>query len=210
MTLPSSSYVFPVRYVSDGIPVQTTSRELSAGGIAVRSLSPPHVGARVTLALYLPDTPLPEVAIGRVTRSTGDAKAQSDFWADFLVLDPQARMHISSLLSHHVQGGTNRAFPRFPVRFDLRVGKSGFLEDEHAANLSRSGVFVYSDSPPEVGTSVEVELHLPECAPVTSCGIVMHRETTAPAGAGLQFVDATDAFRERLDRYLQNFPQAKS
>ena len=49
--MPSASFVFPVRYVSEGVAVQTTSRELSALGIAVRSLAPPHVGSRVSMAL---------------------------------------------------------------------------------------------------------------------------------------------------------------
>ena len=36
--MPSTNFVFPVRYVSEGVAVQTTSRELSPLGIAVRSL----------------------------------------------------------------------------------------------------------------------------------------------------------------------------
>ena len=205
----TTTYVFPVRYVSEGISVQTTSRELSAGGIAVRSLSPPHVGARVTLALYLPNLAVPEVAIGRVARSRpgGEVGASaSGFWADFLVVDPQARMRISSLLSDHAQGGTNRAFARLPVRLDLRVGKSGLLFAERAVNLSRSGVFLNSEPPPDEGTSLEVELHLPGGTPVSSCGVVMHRQTASPSGAGIQFIDANDAFRDRLDRFLAAQP----
>ncbi|HEY2027625.1 MAG TPA: PilZ domain-containing protein [Myxococcales bacterium] len=208
-----SSYVFPVRYVSEGISVQTTSRELSSGGIAVRALSPPHVGARVTLALYLPNIAIPEVAIARVARSKPGGEvgaAASGFWADFLVLDPQARMRISSLLSDHAQGGSNRAFARFPVRLELRVGKTGLLFAEHALNVSRSGVFVYSEVPPDEGESLEVELHLPGGAPVSSCGVVVHRQTESPSGAGIQFIDANDAFRDRLDRFLEALPATES
>src|SRR3954451_14200299 len=84
--------VFPVRYVSEGVAVQTTSRELSALGIAVRSLAPPQVGARVSMAMYLPNTAVPEVAVGRVSRSRASSPAESGFWADFIVVDPQARM----------------------------------------------------------------------------------------------------------------------
>jgi uncharacterized protein (TIGR02266 family) len=211
LTVGNTSYVFPVRYVSEGISVQTTSRDLSAGGIAVRSLSPPHVGARVTLALYLPNIAIPDVAIGRVARSKSGSEAgafASGFWADFLVVDPQARMRISSLLSDHAQGGTNRAFPRHVVNLDLRVGKSGLLFAEQSLNLSRGGVFLCSDMPPEEGTSVEVELHLPGGLPVSSCGVVVHRQGSKPGGAGIQFVDANDAFRERLDRFLDTLPSS--
>src|SRR5437763_1062295 len=58
--MPSTNFVFPVRYVSEGVAVQTTSRELSPLGIAVRSLAPPQVGARVSMALYLPNIAVPD------------------------------------------------------------------------------------------------------------------------------------------------------
>jgi hypothetical protein len=42
---------------------------------------------------------------------------------------------------------------------------------------------------------------------VTTNGVVVHRQLAvggkAP-GAGVQFVDATDAFRERVDRYMSS------
>jgi hypothetical protein len=201
----SSSYVFPVRYVSEGVSVQTTSRELSAVGIAVRSLAPPHVGARVSLAMYLPNASLPEVAIGRVARSKNGAISEAGFWADFLVVDPQARMRISSLLSDNSHGGQNRAFPRFPIRFPLRVWRGSVVVAEQAVNLSRSGVYVRAESPPDIASIVEVELGLPDGSPaIATCGVVVHRHTATDGeagGVGIQFVDASDEFRERIDRY---------
>ena len=107
--------VFPVRYVADGVASQTTSRELSSLGIAVRSLAPPQVGARVSMALYLPLTAVPEVAIGRVSRSRAGTPADAGFWADFLVVDPQARMRISTLLAaQNEEDSQHRTFERLP------------------------------------------------------------------------------------------------
>src|SRR5437660_11318653 len=115
--MPSANFVFPVRYVSERVAVQSTSRELSPLGIAVRSLAPPQVGARVSMALYLPNTAIPEVAIGRVSRARSGAPAESGFWADFIVVDPQARMRISSLLSDSDQPDEQHCtFPRGPVK----------------------------------------------------------------------------------------------
>ena len=119
--MPTASFVFPVRYVSEGVAVQTTSRELSPLGIAVRSLAPPHVGARVSMALYLPNASIPEVAIARVARSRTGSPGESGFWADFIVVDPQARMRISHLLSEHdQQEGQHRAYQRIPVKLQVR------------------------------------------------------------------------------------------
>ncbi len=207
--MPSANFVFPVRYVSEGVAVQTTSRELSALGIAVRSLAPPQVGARVSMALYLPNTGIPEVAIGRVSAARSGAPAESGFWADFIVVDPQARMRISHLLSEHdQQDRQQRAYERFPVKLQVRFRTASEFVQEHAVNLSRGGIFIRSEDPPPVDTAVEVELLLPDGGPpVTSGGIVVHRQPPAAAkvaGVGVQFVDASDAFRERIDRYMES------
>jgi len=186
--MPSASFVFPVRYVSEGVAVQTTSRELSPLGIAVRSLNPPQVGARVSMALYLPNTAIPEVAIGRVA---------------------QARMRISHLLSENDQrdGGRHRTFQRVAVKLEVRFRTANEFVKEHALNLSRGGIFIQSDDPPPIDSAVEVEIHLPDAGlPVTGNGIVVHRQLAAPgkvSGAGVQFVDASDAFRERIDRFME-------
>jgi uncharacterized protein (TIGR02266 family) len=204
----SARVVFPVRYVSDGVAIQTTSRELSALGIAVRSLSPPSVGARVSMALYLPNTSIPEVAIGRVARASAEAPAQAGFWADFIVVDPQARMRIAHLLSERdvQQGPELRTFDRFPVRLKVRFRTAQEFVDEHATNLSRGGIFIRSDDPPPINSSVEVEVFLPDGgAPVSSAGLVVHQVLPGgkiEAGAGVQFVDASDVFRDRIDRYM--------
>ena len=208
--MPSASFVFPVRYVSEGVAVQTTSRSLSPLGIAVRSLAPPQVGARVSMALYLPNAAVPEVAIGRVARSQAAAPGDAGFWADFIVVDPQARMRISHLLSDHDQkpDGQHCTFERVPVKLEVRFRTASEFVEEHAVNLSRGGIFIRSDDPPLVNTAVEVEIHLPDSgAPAITGGIVVHRQLPEPgkiAGAGVQFVDAADPFRERIDKYLKS------
>jgi uncharacterized protein (TIGR02266 family) len=206
--MPSANFVFPVRYVSEGVAVQTTSRELSALGISVRSLAPPQVGARVSMALYLPNTPVPEVAIGRVARAKAGAPGEAGFWADFIVVDPQARMRISHLLSDRDQGdGSNlRGFPRHQVTLAVRFRTARDFVIEHATNISRGGMFIQTDDPPPLDTQVQVELQLPDDpAPVSTNAIVVHRQLAVGGnkpGVGVQFVDAADQFRERIDRYM--------
>lgn len=207
--MPTASFVFPVRYVSEGVAVQTTSRELSPLGIAVRSLAPPHVGARVSMALYLPNAAVPEVAIARVARSRSGSPAESGFWADFIVVDPQARMRISHLLAEQDQvEGQHRAYQRVPVRLSVRFRTASEFVQEHALNLSRGGIFIRTNEPPSVDTAVEVELQLPDAGPpVSSAGVVVHRQMPGGVkvpGVGVQFVDASDTFRERIDEYMDS------
>jgi len=207
--MPSTNFVFPVRYVSEGVAVQTTSRELSALGIAVRSLAPPQVGARVSMALYLPNTSVPEVAIGRVARAKAESPGDAGFWADFIVVDPQARMRISHLLSDRDQSDSNqRGFPRHPVTLQVRFRSAQDFVLEHASNISRGGIFIQTDDPPPLDTAVQVELNLPDDpAPVMTNGIVVHRQLAVSGkmpGVGVQFVDGSDGFRERIDRYMDS------
>ncbi len=207
--MPSTNFVFPVRYVSEGVAVQTTSRELSALGIAVRSLAPPQVGARVSMALYLPNTSVPEVAIGRVARAKAGTPGEAGFWADFIVVDPQARMRISHLLSDRDQAdGNHRGFPRHQVTLAVGFRSERDFVLEHASNISRGGIFIQTDDPPPLDTHVQVELQLPnDPAPVSTNGIVVHRQLAVGgrmAGVGVQFIDATDGFRERIDRYMDS------
>lgn len=206
--MPKASFVFPVRYVSEGVAVQTTSRELSALGIEVLSLSPPPLGARVSMALYLPNAAVPEVAVGRVARSTSGKPSQCGFWADFIVVDPQARMRISHLLSDRdQQEGQHRAFARLPAKLQVRFRSASEFVEEHSLNLGRGGIFIESENPAAVDSIVEVEIFLPDGgAPVRTNGIVVHRQPPAPGrpgGVGIQFVNAADGFRDRLDKYMQ-------
>jgi type IV pilus assembly protein PilZ len=205
--MPSTNFVFPVRYVSEGVAVQTTSRELSALGIAVRSLAPPQVGSRVSMALYLPNTAVPEVAIGRVARAKAGAAKEAGFWADFIVVDPQARMRISHLLSDRDQSeGNQRGFPRHSVTLAVRFRSARDFVLEHATNISRGGIFIQTEDPPPLDTAVQVEIQLPdEAAPVTTNGVVVHRQLAVAGkqpGVGVQFVDSGDDFRDRIDRYM--------
>ena len=207
--MPSANFVFPVRYVSEGVAVQTTSRELSALGIAVRSLAPPQVGSRVSMALYLPNASVPEVAIGRVARAAAGTPRESGFWADFIVVDPQARMRISHLLSERDQDpGNHRGFPRHQVTLAVRFRTARDFVLEHASNISRGGIFIHTDDPPLLDATVQVELQLPgDPTPVMTNGIVVHRQLAVAGktpGVGVQFVDASDGFRERIGRYMDS------
>jgi hypothetical protein len=63
-----------------------------------------------------------------------------------------------------------------------------------------------------------VQLELPDGGPVAvTSGLVMHRVTVAEAeqqglvpGIGVQFLDADDQFRERIDRYLEQLSAASA
>ena len=82
---------------------------------------------------------------------------------------------------------------------------------QYAANISAGGVFINTDFPPAMDSVITVVLELPGAtSPVTARAQVVHRVTTeeaaatqTDAGAGVQFIDADDAFREGIDRAIE-------
>jgi uncharacterized protein (TIGR02266 family) len=207
--------VFPVRYVAEGSAIQTTSRGLSGEGIAVRSLVPPRVGARVSMALYLPGNAKPEVAVGVVAASTRDRPVPAGFWVQFTAIDAAARERITALVVEKARRARElrapRGCPRFHTQFTVRFRTAREFSREHAKNISRGGIFIQTATPPEIDEVISVQLELPDGGPpATTSGLVMHRVTEEDAvrdgtvpGAGVQFLDADDRFRERIDAYVE-------
>jgi uncharacterized protein (TIGR02266 family) len=221
--------VFPIRVAFGKSVVQTTTRELSADGVFVCSLRPPKPGTRISLKLYLPGAPQVEEAsaVVREWRSAPD----SGYWAEFDAPPQSLRDRITALLERRARAAGSgppapiaavslerkplddprRAFPRVEARFAVRFGNVQDFVLEYAANISAGGVFVHSENPPALHAVVTVAMELPDGGkPVEAKGLVVHRVTpeeakvrNTPSGAGVQFVDASDEFRERIDRAIE-------
>jgi len=222
--------VFPVRVAVGAHVVQTTTRAVSEEGVFVCSLRPPAPGTRIDLKLYVPGGPSAEeaVAVVREWRS-----AEGGYWAEFVDLPQPARDRITGLLErraraaasgpptpigvmalkHTKQAGDDarRAFPRYDARFRVRFSTVQDFVLEYAANISAGGVFVETQNPPDLHAVVSVSMELPGGGdPVETKGLVVHRVTTedarakkTAAGMGVQFMEASDAFRERIDRAIE-------
>src|SRR5216683_632820 len=182
--------VFPIRVAAGPAVVQTTTREVSADGVFVCSLRPPKRGMQVSLKLYL----------------TGGQQAEE---AAAVVGPPTPIVAMS--LAQKPLDDPRRAFPRVEARFGVRFGNVQDFVLEYAANISAGGVFVQTESPPELHAVVAVTMELPDGGKsVEAKGVVVHRVSAqdakarnTPPGAGVQFVDSSDEFRERIDRAIE-------
>ncbi len=113
-------------------------------------------------------------------------------------------------LAGDVSGKNRRTFPRYRARFAVRFQSVQDFVLEYAANISAGGVFVGTDFPPEMDSVITVVLELPDGGPPVTCKAqVVHRvskeqaaERGVEAGAGVQFVEADDTFRERIDQTI--------
>ena len=221
--------VFPVRVAAGATVVQTTTREVSADGVFVCSLRPPKLGTGVALKLYLPGSPQAEEATA-VVREWRSAP-ESGYWAEFVDPPQSLRDRIAGMLqrreraaasgpptpigamslAHRPLDDPRRAFPRVEARFGVRFGNVQEFVLEYAANISAGGVFVQTENPPELHSVVTVTMELPDGGkPIEAKGVVVHRVSAQEAkvrntlpGAGVQFVDSSDEFRERIDRAIE-------
>ena len=216
--------VAPVRFSGGGLSMQTTISRIGAEGMFVRSLVSPKEGAQMSLNLSLPGAARPLEVKGTVGPRPAEAGKDPGFWVGFDDLPDEARGFLNGLLrSKGVTGvprkrpvqppptEAGRAWPRVPAR--LRVGwtsSKDFLS-AYSKNISRGGIFIATDNPPALREVVELSVELPDGEPpVKTHAEVVHcvppaqaRKTGTIAGAGLQFLDASDDFRERLDACIE-------
>ena len=213
--------VFPIRFATGNVAVQTTTRELSDRGVLVRCLTAPPAGTALEMKLYLPGARDP-LHLAGVVREHAQKDQEPGFWAEFVGAGQAELAQVSELLGRreraadskpigamalHPQDDPRRAFRRYNVRFAVRFATVQDFVLEYAANISAGGVFVHTEDPPPLKTVVQVEMELPGGAdPVPARGMIVHRVTKQEAeqrgtlaGVGVQFVDADDQFRQRID-----------
>lgn len=217
--------VFPIRFATGGSAVQTTTLEISADGVLIRCFELPAVGTNLELKLYLPGS-RETLHLAAVVRAHASSGREPGFWAEFLNVREAQRARILEVIARrkraaesvpiaalalHPQEEGRRAFPRFKANFAVRFATVQDFVLEYAANISAGGLFVQSENPPALHSVVTVTLELPDGGkPVEAKGRVVHRVSpeeakvrNTPSGAGVQFIDSTDEFRERIDRAIE-------
>ena len=213
--------VFPIRFATRNAAVQTTTRELSKIGVFVRCLEPPALGTVIAMTLYLPGS-ADGLRVDGVVREQSRPEEEGGFWAEFSGIEPHQKAQIAELLARRERASgakpigavavqpfedPRRAFPRHTARFAVRFATVQDFVLEYAANISAGGVFVQTETPLPLKTIVRVEMELPGGSEmVPARGVVVHRVTPEEgrargtlAGMGVQFMDADDKFRERID-----------
>jgi uncharacterized protein (TIGR02266 family) len=202
-------YVVPVRFAVGTQVVQATTGVLSIECAFVRCLVPPRPKERISMRLYLPgEAPLRMTA---TVRARTGRESGMGFWADF-ELDKSAKARIAQVLGLVDQAARpidRRATARYPARFAVRFRTVDEFKREYATNISAGGLFIRTEAPPEMNSVIDVELELPGDKPIEGKALVVHRVSPAEAaqrnvepGVGVQFVQADDRFRERIDRFV--------
>src|SRR5256885_4533818 len=91
-------FVFPVRFATRNIAVQTTTRELSRSGVYVRCLEPPPVESVLSMRLYLPGARA-GLEVSAVVREISQPGAEPGFWAEVSELSAADRVQIVEVVA---------------------------------------------------------------------------------------------------------------
>lgn len=223
--------VVPVRFTGGGLSMQTTTSTLSAESVFIRCLVAPKVGAVMEVAIALPDFPKPFEATGTVTErvSRGEQGRDTGFLVRFGDFKGESREKLDKFLRGKGIGspptprrtppppaadgtGPNRAFARVPARLQVGWASPKEFLVTYSENISRGGIFVATEQPPELRSIVELLLELPDNeGPAKTQAEVVQRVTVEEAkrtggiaGAGLQFLGSDDGFRLRLDACIDH------
>jgi uncharacterized protein (TIGR02266 family) len=83
----------------------------------------------------------------------------------------------------------NRRHPRVPVSLTVKYASRGDLQNDLVTDLSPGGVFVRTDQPPPIGSTVALEFVVPPSPlPISVQGQVMWiRDQAGASGMGVRF-----------------------
>ena len=122
-----------------------------------------------------------------------------------------ARPHLQEAVSSHfIDGIERRATPRadFVVRVNYQTVDSLF--SEFARNINDGGIFVETDDPQPVGTSVELEFKLPGAdRPIEVVGNVVRTvsadqvESVGVAGMAIEFENLGSDVSQQINEIIQ-------
>ncbi len=122
-----------------------------------------------------------------------------------------ARPHIQEAVSSHfIDGIERRASPRadFVVRVNYQAVDSLF--SEFARNINDGGIFVETDTPQPIGTSVELEFKLPGAdQPIEVVGNVVRSvsadqvESDGVVGMAIELENLCSDVRQQINEIIQ-------
>jgi type IV pilus assembly protein PilZ len=97
---------------------------------------------------------------------------------------------------------------RCPVSLQVKYGSGQEFKLDYTKNVSQGGMFIKTDNPPEIGTKIHLQLHIPELnEPVLLYGEVVHRHKYASsdedAGIGVKFLDIDPISQGILVNYIK-------
>ena len=129
--------------------------------------------------------------------------------ADDVIAKPISRLALIQVVNRFLRSPHFRGLTRVAVETPVRIQVNNEHAVGHARNLSRSGIFVESDSTPAPATEVALRFRLPGVSDplVPTAKVVWKRDHSEAAlgGMGLQFLAIDPASIRRIEEFIYEF-----
>lgn len=203
--------LFPIRFETPESFLEVHKRDLAQGTLFVPwEEEKPAIGSTVRLDVFVPGDDAPVKALAKVIHH-GDVAGPG--FGTRVALSDVARKRLE-LASRRLQASASskefRHEPRVPARLGVAFSTGSEVGRAWTQDISRGGVFVATESPPALGTAVELTLALPGGDAVKLAAEVVRvigpEESAAKGfqqGCGLTFHDLSPEVSKRLEAFVE-------
>ena len=105
-----------------------------------------------------------------------------------------------------------RKYPRVPARLEVRYARRNTFFADYTQNISQGGLFVATDTPLELGTVFQFDMHIPDVPePLSLTGEVRwsvqpsdDEDLPVEPGMGIAFKFESDDERQSVDEFVEH------
>ena len=128
--------------------------------------------------------------------------------------------HCEAVIRHpsiekvEVRAENERREVRCPATLKVTYRDIKEFRTEYTKNVSMGGMFIKTVNAPDIGTKVNLTLHIPGLRePIVMTGEVVYKHTFAAseddAGVGVKFIDIEEKSRKNLVKYLSTLSECR-
>jgi type IV pilus assembly protein PilZ len=208
--------------------VSEYTRNISKGGIFIRSDRQLPLGTQIAFRLDVPGLPEPLTIMGRVAWARGPEESASEgeepgMGIEFLFDSEEQRAGVVRAVDELVgapdsarseQHDSRRAHRRVPIELKVEYKDLDQFLIEYTRNISRGGVFIRSDAQLARGTKLVFHLHVPGLsAPLAIKGRVAwvrpagYLTDGENPGMGIEFIYDTEDERAHVEETVETLIQ---
>jgi Tfp pilus assembly protein PilZ len=212
----------PVKIMFPEKKIESSTTDLSAGGMFVGTEYPALIGEWVKVILDLPGQPEPLRAIAQVVRVVDLPLEgpEEGFGLSFVMMIPDGDEILREYMLERVEGKhapeerepKYRLQPRIKRRIPVHYHHVNGGSMSYCRDLSQSGIFIQTHEPPPLGAEVDVSLRhpsTPQFLPLSGNVVrVVGPDPDNPyqlPGAGVAFNPGSETQKSSLREFLKEF-----
>ena len=202
---------------------QEYTRNISKGGIFIKTQNPLPPQTAIEIKLFLPDEPEPIEGVGEVVHIIPPELAEERGWdagmgVQFVDFEETMQKKLERYIYSRIKENPRliqdrRKHPRAKIRMKVRFPDLTTLLENFAKDISQGGIFIPTNNPKPVGTVMNLTLIHPDTKEeievkgevvrvVTEKEVFENKEQNLTPGMGIKFIDLTPEQELALERFL--------